>query len=106
LLFMRLRQLAPNLFAGPPVPLMCGIYAELVQRLGLDDEQDLAALRAILRKTVNRPAYQMALAAEGAWRRGLAGEPVEPVSETHRARAQSALEALKRKAQIKGNGAR
>jgi sRNA-binding protein len=88
------------------MPMMCGIRAEIIRRLQLDDERDLAALRAILRQAVDRPGYQLALAIEGAMRCDLAGDPVEPVNAEHRARAQSAVDKLKGKVQTKADGVR
>jgi sRNA-binding protein len=99
-LYARLRRLSPSLFAGRPVPLMRGIREELIRRLSIDDEQDLVALRLILHQVVTRPAYQAALAVEGAMRCDLDGNSIEPISDLHRARAQDALEKLKRKARV------
>jgi hypothetical protein len=105
-LYLRLRELSPALFAGLPAPMMCGIRAEIIRRLELDDDRDLAALRSILRQAVARPGYQKALAAEGAMRLDLDDEPVEQVSGEHRARAQGAVDKLKGKVQTKGDGVR
>jgi sRNA-binding protein len=96
-LYLRLRQLSPALFAGPAAPMAIGIRAEIIRRLELDDDRDLAALRAVLSQAVARPAYQTALAAEGAMRFDLDGNPVELVNDEHRARAQRALEKMKQK---------
>jgi hypothetical protein len=74
--------------------------------LPFGSDQDLAALRSILRQAVARPGYQKALAAEGAMRLDLDDEPVEPVSGEHRARAQGAVAKLKGKVQTKGDGVR
>ena len=100
---MRLRKLSPALFAGRrTAPTMRGIRPEIIRRLGLASDEDLAALRAVLRNTVARPAYQMALTAEGAMRFDLDGIAVASVSERHRQRVQHALEKLRRKAHAAG----
>lgn len=101
-LLLRIRELSPILFAGAPVPMMCGVRSEIIRRLELDDDRDLAALRAILRKIVAKPEYQTALAAEGAVRLNLAGEVVDVVSAAHRTSAKKSLEALRGKLQNAG----
>lgn len=101
-IYMELRKLSPALFAGErPLPLMVGIHQAIIDRLGLDSVQDRIALRVVLHNHTQWRAYQLALAAEGAMRHGLDGNPVEPVSDEHRAQAQDTLEKLKRKTQTK-----
>ena len=98
----RLRELSPKLFGdGPPgsspLPLMRGIDRVLIERLGLVDAEDLRLLKVTMRTHVRRKSYLLALAAEGAQRHNLAGEPVEFVSDEHRDGARAWLAKLAEK---------
>lgn len=92
--YEKLRRLFPAVFAGKPVPLKIAIHVDVIERLGLDDE-DRIAMRAVLHNHVARRGYQTALAAKDAWRFDLDGNRVEPVSAKDQAQAQRALAALK-----------
>jgi hypothetical protein len=78
-----LRQTYPALFGWPPRPLMVGIGLPIVEA-----GQAAGFKRAHIGRArwfhVSRGRYLEALAAEGAMRHGLDGEPVEPVSEGDR----------------------
>jgi sRNA-binding protein len=65
----------------------------LFERLSLADD-NWRMLRITLSAAVNRPSYLKALAAEGAMRCDLDGNPVEPVSDEHRELAQASLDKL------------
>jgi sRNA-binding protein len=96
---MKLRKLSPVLFAGRrPVPMAIGIYTAIVERLGLTDKDDLAALGIVLRNVVRAEPYLRALITAGAMRHGIDGEAVEAVSDAHREQAKAALAALRSKA--------
>lgn len=100
-LYLRLRKLSPALFAVRAAPFAIGINTEIIRRLELVDIQDLRALGVILHFTVTHPRYLRALAAEGAMRHDLDGNPVEPVSAEHRELAQAMLDKLACKAKSK-----
>lgn len=100
-LYLRLRKLSPALFAAGAAPFAIGINTEIIRRLELLDIQDLRALGVILHFTVTHPRYLRALAAEGAMRHDLDGNPVEPVSAEHRELAQAMLDKLACKAKPK-----
>ena len=100
-LSLRLRKLSPALFAARAAPFAIGINTEIIRRLELLDIQDLRALGVILHFTVTHPRYLRALAAEGAMRHDLDGNPVEPVSAEHRELAQAMLDKLACKAKPK-----
>jgi hypothetical protein len=84
----------PALFAGDPVPLPIGmtdmVYAEGRTKGGLSNRLCKRAFKALCWRCASR-AYLTAVAADGAMRRNVEGEPVEPVSERDR---QHALERL------------
>jgi ProP effector len=67
-----LRDLAPQVFGDPPVPLAIGVFAALNELLA--DESDDATIGRFLRSWTSRPAYLAALA-RGDVRRDLDGEP-------------------------------
>jgi hypothetical protein len=96
-LFLRLRQLAPALFADPPPPMAIGIHKVLVDRLDLDAaaQRDLGC---ILRMHIARWSYQKALAEPGAVRLDLDGHPAGEVTAANRAEAVHELALLKAKA--------
>ena len=97
-LFLKLRQLAPSLFAtNKPPPMAIGIYDAIVARLDLD-AADRVALRVVLGQHVNRPRYQRALSREGAIRFDLDGMPASEVTPEQRERA------AKKVREIQGEG--
>jgi sRNA-binding protein len=83
-----LRDLAPAVFAGPPVPLQIGIHHHLAELLA--DEADSATISRFLRHWTKRTAYIQAIV-RGDARRDLDGQPT---GEPSRAERESAAESL------------
>jgi ProQ/FINO family len=76
----------PPLFGYPPRPLAIGI-GKLIWAAAKDAGVKRNDLGAALHYHVHRQAYLAALAADGAMRFGLDGEPVGPVEPEHRTEA-------------------
>jgi sRNA-binding protein len=105
---MRLRRLAPALFAGLPVPMMTGIFEQIVERLGLDADAENARgsdLRVVLGQHTARYSYQKALR-DGTERFGIDAQVAGEVTPEQRDRAAKKVEKLKAKAKAKAAKAR
>lgn len=84
-------DLQARLFSpGAVRPLAIGIRGQIVRALQLG-AADVRRLARFLRTWTSQPAYRAALAAPGAMRHGLGGQPVEAVSARHRAHARKQL---------------
>jgi sRNA-binding protein len=93
-----MRETYPALFSHPPRPIAVGIGKGIVAAASASGAWSTLssarnAVGAALHFHVNSIAYLSALAEPGAYRYALNGEPVEPVSEEHRAEAAKLLEA-------------
>jgi sRNA-binding protein len=73
----------PDLFKDPPVPLPIGF--RLMAAKQRPEGVSLNGLQRALHRWTNSKGYLQALAAEGSMRHDLNGNPVEPVTDKHRA---------------------